>query len=573
MKTIKYGLLTAVLMTGSLACQDTLDVNPKAVISGNDLNTPENIEKMCVAAYSALGNDHYTAPFTLWPYGNLRSGDAYKGGAGTADIAEYHFFETFAFIRTDLGPADEIWYRFYVSISRANDALRRLNAISETDFPNKKVRQAEMRFLRGHNYFDLKILFNRIPYIDETVAVEDYPTISNVALTSDQVWDKIAADFEVGTGDLPLTQPEVGRVNQIAAKAYLAKTLLYQAYKQDESYNVTGIDQTKLARVVELTGEVIASGQYSLFDDFAKNFLPEYDNGKESIFSIQRSIDDGTPKGRLDWSSALNYPMNGEYGCCGFHLPSQNLINAFKTDQNGLPMFEDYNKADITTPADFLANAVDPRVDHTAVIPGHPYKYKPNFIFRTEWARAPEIYGATASIKETVAYDSPAFRKVAPFMSSSKNSVLIRYADVLLWRAEALIELGRQDEALPLINQIRQRAANSTGLLKDASGNPTSTYRLGLYQPGVNCAWSQDYARQALRWERRLELAMEGFRFFDLVRWGIAAEYLNTYFAVEKTKREYLKVGHFTKNRDEYLPIPLNQVNFSKGLYKQNSGF
>ncbi|GAB3908925.1 RagB/SusD family nutrient uptake outer membrane protein [Larkinella knui] len=573
MKTIKQWLLTGALMSVTLACQSTLDVTPKAVISSEELNTPENIDKMCVAAYSALGNDHYTAPFTLWPYGNLRSGDAYKGGAGTADISEFHFFETFSYIRPDLGPADEIWFRFYVSISRANDALRRLNAISEVDYPNKKIRQAEMRFLRGHNYFDLKIMFNRVPYIDETVAVDQYATIPNDALSSDQLWDKISADFRVGTTDLPATQPEVGRANQVAAKAYLAKTLLYQAYKQDARYNVTGIDPAKLAEVEKLTGEVIASGKYGLYDDFAKNFLPENDNGIESIFAIQRSIDDGTPKGRLDWSSMLNYPMNQEYGCCGFHLPSQNLINAFKTDKNGLPLFDTYNTSDITTPADFLSNAVDPRVDHTVAIPGHPYKYKPNYIFKTEWARAPEIYGATASMKETVAPDSPAFRKVAPFMSSSKNSVLIRYADVLLWRAEALIELGRQDEALPLINQLRQRASKSTGLLKDATGKPTSNYLIGTYQPGVNCTWNQSFARQALRWERRLELAMEGNRFFDLVRWGVAAEYLNSYFSTEKTKRDYLKEAKFTKNRDEYLPIPLNQINFSKGLYKQNPGW
>lgn len=572
MKTIKTLVLSALLAT-SFSCQDTLDVTPKAVISGDDLNTPENLDKLVVAAYSAIGNDHFTAPFTLWPYGNLRSGDAYKGGGGTADIFEYHFFETFAYIRPDLGPADKLWFRYYVSISRANDALRRLSAISETEFPNKKVRMAEMRFLRGHSYFALKTLWNRVPYIDETVADDQYATISNVALTSDELWDKIAADFRAGVQDLPLTQSEVGRANQLSAKAYLAKTLLYQAYKQDASYNVTGTDAAKLQEVLTLTNDIITSGRYGLYDDFGKNFLPEYDNGLESIFAIQRSLDDGTPKGRLDYSSMLNYPMNPEFGCCGFHLPSQNLLNAFKTNANGLPLFDTFNNADIKTPDDFRANPVDPRVDHTATIPGHPYKYKPNLIFKSEWARAPEIYGATASLKEVVSPDSPAFRKLPPFMSSSKNSVLIRYADVLLWRAEALIELGRQDEALPLINQIRARAGKSTGLLVDATGKPTSAYRIDVYKPGTNCTWNQSFARQALRWERRLELAMEGNRFFDLVRWGIAADYLNSYFSVEKTKREYLKEAKFTKNRDEYLPIPFNQINFSKGLYKQNPGF
>jgi hypothetical protein len=158
-------------------------------------------------------------------------------------------------------------------------------------------------------------------------------------------------------------------------------------------------------------------------------------------------------------------------------------------------------------------------------------------------------------------------------MASSKNTDIIRYADVLLWKAEALIELGRQNEALPIINDIRQRAHNSTGMLMDVSGFPVSNYKMDTYKPGINCTWTQDFARKALRWERRMEFAMEGIRFFDLVRWGIAAEYINNYFATEKTKREYLRDGYFTKNRNEYFPIPQKQIDFSKGLYKQNPGW
>jgi hypothetical protein len=176
-------------------------------------------------------------------------------------------------------------------------------------------------------------------------------------------------------------------------------------------------------------------------------------------------------------------------------------------------------------------------------------------------------------MKETVAYTDPSFQRFPPFMSSSKNWSVIRYADVLLMKAEALIEMGEQEQALPLINQIRQRAANSTALLVQADGTPTSNYFIGQYQDGVNCTWTQDYARQALRFERRLEFAMEGYRFFDLVRWGIAASYLNSYFAVEQNRTPHLVGAQFTQNRDEYLPISQNQINFSQGLYKQNVGW
>jgi hypothetical protein len=265
--------------------------------------------------------------------------------------------------------------------------------------------------------------------------------------------------------------------------------------------------------------------------------------------------------------------MNPEYGCCWFHIPSQNLVNSFKTSTSGLPEFDTYNNFDVTEGADFQNNTFDVRLDHTVAIPGHPWKYDPSIIYEKSWARAPQIYGYFSSLKENQSYKCSCFQKVPPFMASSKNTDIIRYADVLLWKAEALIELGRQDEALPIINQIRERAMNSTGMLRDSNGNLVSNYHMATYQPGVNCDWTQDYARKALRYERRMEFAMEGIRFFDLVRWGIAAEYINKYFSVEMTKREYLKDGHFTKNRDEYFPIPQQQIDFSKGLYKQNYGW
>lgn len=265
--------------------------------------------------------------------------------------------------------------------------------------------------------------------------------------------------------------------------------------------------------------------------------------------------------------------MNVEYGCCGFHNPSQNLVNAYKTDANGLPLFGTFNDVNTAAGNDFTTNSFDPRLDHSVAIPGHPYKYRPSFIFQVSWTRAPQIYGRFMSLKETVLPDDPAFKKFPPFMSSSKNWDIIRYADVILFRAEALIELGRFNEALPLINSIRARAGNSLSLLKQTNGNPTSNYKITTYQPGVNCTWTAAFAREALRYERRMEFAMEGYRFFDLVRWGVASEYLNAYFNIEKNRASHLRDALFKKNRDEYLPIPLNQINFSKGLYKQNFGW
>ena len=571
MKYLKSTLLALSLLTLATGCNDDkfLDVQPTGALSDDQLNSPANIEKQVIAAYSQLGNDVYRAPYTsMWPYGNVRGGDAYKGGNGTADVDAFYFYETFSFNRVDVGNTDELWFLIYVGISRCNDALRRLDAVSEAAMPTKVARQGEMRFLRGHFYFLLKELFKQVPYIDETVPTDQYGTVSNVELTSDALWGRIADDFRFAANNLPASQSEVGRANKAAAQAYLAKTLLYQAYTQSTTHAVTGLDAAKLQEVVSLCDQVIP--KYSLHPDYATNFLTAGDNGVESVFAIQFSRNDGTPKGRTQRGNVLNYPMNPDYGCCGFHQPSQNLVNAYKTDAQGLPLFTTFNNSDLSTPADFQANTVDPRLDHTVAIPSHPYKYLPTFVFENSWLRDPNTYGVFMSMKETVLPTDPSFQKTPPFMSTSKNWAVIRLADVLLWKAEALIELNRPAEALPLINQIRQRAQNSTARLKNAAGGSTSNYKIGLYPAA---GWNQQYARQALRFERRLEFAMEGYRFFDLVRWGIAADYLNTYFSVEKTKRQYLQTARFTAGRDEYLPIPLNQINFSKGLYKQNPGW
>lgn len=571
--------ILAIMLIGVLgfmsSCSDSfLQMAPKSIISGDLLVTPDKAESMVIAAYSELGNDHYTAPNSLWPYADDTSGDSYKGGGGTGDISEFNQMELFSFETPDNGLLDQKWYRLYVGIQRTNEALKIIEQLSSDDYPQKTTREAEMRFLRAHYYFVLKTMYKHIPWIDETVSSDGYDKISNVEFTDQELWDKIAAEFQYAADNLPESQSDAGRPNKYTAMAYLAKTKLYQAYEQDDQNNVININQTKLEEVVNLVDKVIASGKYSLFSDYGYNFLWSHDKGStESVFAIQRSIDDGTPKGRLDWGNMLNYPMNPEYGCCWFHIPSQNLVNSFKTSTSGLPEFDTYNNFDVTEGADFQNNTFDVRLDHTVAIPGHPWKYDPSIIYEKSWARAPQIYGYFSSLKENQSYKCSCFQKVPPFMASSKNTDIIRYADVLLWKAEALIELGRQDEALPIINQIRERAMNSTGMLRDSNGNLVSNYHMATYQPGVNCDWTQDYARKALRYERRMEFAMEGIRFFDLVRWGIAAEYINKYFSVEMTKREYLKDGHFTKNRDEYFPIPQQQIDFSKGLYKQNYGW
>lgn len=572
----KYINYTIILLLASsfIACKKDLDKTPQGVVFEESLETPDNVEKMVIAAYSALGNDHWSVPYTsLWTYGSVRGGDAYKGGAGAGDQADVNAYELFSLNRVDLGASDGVWFRLYVAISRCNTALALINKMSPAQYPQKNQRIAEVKFLRGHFYFLLKVLFNRVPYFDETIERASYETVGNTVLTSDELWEKIAADFKFAVDNLPVTQGDKNRIKKGAASAYLAKTRLYQAYKQDERNNVISIDQDKLQQVIVNCDAVINSGTYSLANDYANNFLSQFENGPESVFAIAFSKDDNTPTGRLHIGVGTNYPMNAEYGCCGFHQPSNNLVNAYKTDQSGLPMINNYNNNDVVPSNGYKTNTFDPRLDHTVAIPGHPYKYQQNLVYQAAWARDVAAYGALMSLKEVVAYTDPTFTKFPPFVSSSKDWEVIRYSDILLMKAEALIELNRESEALPLINAVRTRAKASTTLLKQADGSATSNYLVNTYVPGVNCVWTNGYARQALRFERRLEFAMEGYRFFDLVRWGIASEFINDYFNVEKNRTPHLAGAQFQKNRDEYLPIPQNQINYSKGLYKQNAGW
>lgn len=573
-KTIKLAL--ALVLVHFFSCESMLDQNPQGIVSSDELNTPDKVEQMIIAAYSFCGQNDFNKQMGM-PYaeGSCRGGEAYKGGAGTNDLAEQNLWETFTYMEpTTTGELDNLWWVHYVAVGRVHDALRRVQNLSEEEFPLKKQRIAELRFLRGHIYMYMKLCFKFFPYIDENTPEEEYDKISNDELSNEELWQKLIDDFRYGVENLPEKQEEVGRPTKYAAEAYLAKALLFSAYEQDENHNVININKEKLTEVANLCKDIIDYSGKSLFPDFAQNFLCEYENGQESIWAIQYSANnDGSPTGRLN--SWLVCPVNPEYGCCGFLQPSTNMMNRYKT-VNGVPDFDNFNSGIRLDNKDAIVSTPsDPRLLHTACVPGLPWKYDPDFIMEKSWVRQPEVYGYTMSQKLIVLPDCPCFRKTNPFMGAALNWDVLRLDEVMLWRAEALIQLGTGlDEALTLINKIRERAANSTGRLKFSDGSPTGNFSVEPYKPGINCpAWNKDFAFKALQWERHLEFSTEGKWFFDLVRWGIAEEFMNEYFEVEKTRYTYLKDAKFTKGRDEYFPIPQQQISYVKGIYKQNPGY
>lgn len=562
MNTFKNILLTLTMSLTLFSCEDFLNVPSSGILTEDNLTGVKQIENEVIAAYAAIGNDEINRPLSLWNYGNVRSDDAYKGGNDQNDGDYLHFLEISSpSIGNQTWYTDVFWYRNYVAISRANAALRLLNKISIEEMPQKNARIGEMRFLRAHMHFIQKIVFKMIPFIDENMSPEDIAEVSNVQYTNDELWQKIADDFKFAYDNLPENQSEVGRANKISAAAYLAKVYLYKAYRQDDAeskHDITSINPSDLQQVIDLTSFVMTSG-YKLENDFAYNFLPgSYENGPECLFAVQYSHDDGTTFGRLNMGNALTTPTPGG----DFNKPSQDLVNAFKTI-NGLPVFDDYNDKNY----DENTDKVDPRLFHTVAIPAKPYKYT-QVNYESNQSRNPGMYGNYSSLKENVDPASEYYVKTGPWNANSKNQIIIRFAEVLLMKAEALIESGRHNEALPLINQLRNRAKVSTGLVSFANNMNIQTY-----QPDVNCTWSQEYARKALRWERRLEMAMEGYRFFDLVRWGIADSVMNNYYLSQADDHIYYQGAVFTKNKNEYVPVPIQQINFSKGKYQQNYGF
>ncbi|KAA2219332.1 RagB/SusD family nutrient uptake outer membrane protein [Allomuricauda sp. XS_ASV26] len=580
---MKYNKIITTVICATLlltACSDNyLEYEPEGVLSSENVATAENAESLVIAAYAGIANDEMIGPLThQWVYGSVRSDDAYKGGGGRGDVDVVDKYEQYNLTIADMGDwmAPRTWTDYYKAISRANFALSVINDIPDSEYAQKTTRQAELRFLRAHSHFMLKLIFKKIPYITENLTQEEIAQTSN-DVDNDALWNTIADDFLFAYDNLPQAQDQVGRADRNAAAAYLAKLRLFQAYEQNDQHQVTNINTSRLQEVIDYADEVTGSLQ----PDFGENFLDGFDNGPESIWAAQFSINDGTTVGRVSFVTGLNSPHGtGLYGCCGFHLASQNMVNAFRTDGNGLPLLETFNDSDIFTNVD--ANgitppdsglSVDPRIDHTVGIPGRPYKYRNtvndtgDMIYNFSWARDPGVYGFFGNMKEQQAPDCSCYVKEGPFVGTSKNVDFIRYADVLLWKAEALIQLDRWDEALPIINQVRNRAAASTQRPLDAGA--TDIYNIGTYASFP----SKEYAWQALMFERRLEFAMEGHRWYDLVRWGIAEETLNAYLAEEKTKRDFLANASFTAGRDEYYPIPQREIDFTGGLYVQNPGY
>ncbi|HVI45254.1 MAG TPA: RagB/SusD family nutrient uptake outer membrane protein [Chitinophaga sp.] len=607
MKAIRYILFSTVITAGLLAgCSKSfLEREPQSTLGEAQLTNKKGVGVLLVGAYGALdgqdfngdminlsGGSGYAVSPDNWIYGSVCGGDAHKGsdpGDGPAAMSIALFAGN-----PSNGFFNDKWRVNYEGIRRCNFVLHLLAKVKDMTEDEKAEVKAEACFLRAHFYSDLKKMFNKVAWIDENTASYTNLDPNEYKQPNDKdIWPQIEADFKFAAEHLSETQREVGRANKWAAMAYLAKTYLYQK---------------KFAQALPLFEDVIHNGHnqkgipYGLMEHFHDNFDAFTENNKEALFSVQFSANDGSGgTGNANQGDMLNYPYGGPFSCCGFYQPSQDLVNSYRTDANGLPFIDDFNAhpvkndmgikgaLDTTNPSVFVPDDgnLDPRLDWTVGRRGIPYldwgMHPGQNWVRNQGSAGPyspkkNIYMQATQDKY---YDGNGW---AP--GNAINYVLIRFADVLLMAAECQAQAGDLNQAQEYVNIVRNRAANPEGyvrLYKDAddpmggyTDDPAANYHVSPYPAGSFQAHGQAWALKAIYFERKLELAMEGHRFFDLVRWGLAPAELLRYFNYEKTITSDIATANFAK-RNEYFPIPQRQIDLSvkdgKPMLTQNPGY
>lgn len=572
MKKILYSVLTVLALVGTTSCSDFLDdQKPQGVLDSDMVKDPSNVDNLVISAYAVFTTaEDINSSFSMWNF-DVRSDDAYKGGNGTSDGDVFHQLEIEQGVLTTNWNINDMWVRLYNCISRVNSAISVLETTSDS-YQLKAQRLGEMKFLRAYAHFLLKRLYKNIPFImDANLKQEDYNTLSNTEFTNDEGWQQIINDVEYAYSVLPVKQTDKGRPSKAAAAAFLTKAYLYKAYRQDnpKTNEVTTINREDLLKVIEYSNpDIYSAGGFDLEPDFHNNFRPEtqYENGVESIWAMQYSINDGTKYGNLNWSYGLIVPNipGVTDGGCDFYKPSQNLVNAYRTDADGHPFIDTFNNKDYD-----LTQDADPRLFLTVGLTGLPYEFNSKYMMDASatWSRSNGLYGYYVTLKQNVDPDCGYLVK-GSWWGTPMNRIVFRYADVLLERAEAYAQLNETGEAIKLVNEIRKRAKQSTGMIANYPSDYGVKFNISTY----NGTYSQEDALKIVKMERRLEMGMESERFFDLVRWGEAEKVLNKYFAEEANKCSIYGDAHFTANKNEYLPIPFSQVAASDGHYTQNIG-
>lgn len=548
----KYMAIATVFAASSLSltsCDDFLDLKPTGTFTEEQLDD-SSIEGLMASAYAGLeahffgNNESFAGPITNWVF-DVRSDDALKGG-GDITMEQYIHQLEVSNVTSDNAVALDKWRNNYYAISRVHKAM---NAIENSNIANKATYLGELKLLRAYFYFDLIRIFKQVPYFTEN---EDPNGKRADEYTRDQIFSFIKQDLVDAYSVLPEEQSQAGRFNKYVAAAVMAKVSAFTSNWSDvETY----------------ANYVIASNKYDFYDNYGDMSKIEFNNKKESVMAVQFST--ANNNAHINWSNLLNttYSEGALFGTGDdFFLGSQNLVDAFATDNNGLPYLDGsdhYVKTTENGDGNYDGN-VDPRLDFTVGRLGMPFR---GHTYNKKWCRAYDIYGEYSGKKGLIDPSSPDMVQGFPWGASALNYCIIRYSDIVLLKAEALIEQNKQlDEAHTLINDVRKKAQRSIdGNYTPQDLDPfNANYNVGLYPSE---GWTQEYARKAVRMERRLELAMEGNRWFDLLRWNTAVSTVNAYMQSEQRYHTYY-AGNSISEDELYFPVPYEEVNNSNGLYK-----
>jgi hypothetical protein len=577
---------TALVILASAAlygCGDFLQnaAAPQGTLNGATLANKAGVEGSLIAAYRALDCTNSTSAdwgcaVSNWVFASVASDDSYKGSDGLDqppinDIEGFHWGTGSAasYLNTK-------WTQVYEGVVRSNSTIRLLKQVvasnpSEISVVDQHGMEGEAIFLRAHYHFEAYRMWGRIPYYREDDTDFRKPQEDTTAAIAD-----LLKDLDSAIKLLPATprNAQKGRATVWTAKAYKGRVQMYDH---------------QFANARTTLEDVVNNGPFRLETSFDRVWSAYSDaqNGPETIFAYQASAGDGEPAAaNANWGERLNFPYApSHFQCCGFDPPSQNLVNFFKTDATGLPLA-------VTSPSTwngdnnaFVAGnaaAVDPRLDWTVGRDGVPFKDWGNYSIT--WVRD-QANGGPYMPKKIIhekGSDQEATVGWQPQQQSSINIHIYRYADLLLMLAEADVETGNLPGALTIVNQIRARAAvtaQGPGATRaDMAISPSdtritwATYRIGPYPafPDAN------YARQAVQFERRLELAMEGQRLFDLRRWGNAAAVINGYLTGtgaapygsnggrEDARRTYKTSAEAFTARHRFYAVPQQQIDLSK---------
>ncbi len=550
-------------------CSDEyLTRDPQGSFSESDVATADGVEGLLIGAYTmvpggGLQGQTWHNDIHSWVF-NIASDDALKG-TDAGDQPEQSFIEAYDFQSFNIHIRDK-WRGLYKGVAATNIVLTTLAEVEDISDERRAQVTAEARFLRGLFHMEARKMWRMPTYIsDEAFSLND---LESTKIPNDrEIWPLIEADFAAAAAVLPATQGDVGRPTSWAAKAFLGKAKIYQGFDTNGSANLAKMGEAKV-----IFDDIIDNGPFQLMDKFGDNFLVATRNNTESIFEVQYAISSASGDA-ANRGIGLAHPYTDPWGCCGFYQASQNIVNAYKTE-NGLPLLDNFNDSNVpstvdpTTTLPTYTGTLDPRLDHSVGRPGILYKgFK---IYQTDFVRDLSYAGPYFSMKHVA--EPEAFGQGGWGNLSANNYRIMRLDMIYLWLAEAEVELGDLERARELVNVIRTRAANPDGFVPLATqgtdrndftivdGTPAANYDIATY----DTAWTNPaVARDAVRFETRLEFALEGHRFFDLQRWGIAAEILNAYIASESQQRIYLQGRSFVAGKNEFFPIPIEAIDRS----------